>query len=100
MESYTSEIMLFPSHSPSFPIPRRWMECDGQLLDIKEYATLFSLLGTKYGGDGKTNFSTTAVQRIIDKLTEDPSWRGLRETGSGRPRKTTAKEDEKIVQKQ
>jgi hypothetical protein len=48
-------------------------------------------------GDGKTNFSTTAVQNIIDKLTEDPSWRGLREVGSGAPRKTTAKEDEKIV---
>ncbi|UTW13138.1 phage tail protein [Marinobacterium rhizophilum] len=38
-----------------FP-PRGWAFCDGQLLAIAQYSSLFSLLGTKYGGDGRTTF--------------------------------------------
>ena len=36
--------------------PQGWLPCDGRLLPIGQYQDLFSLLGTKYGGDGKTNF--------------------------------------------
>ena len=36
--------------------PRNWAECDGQLLQIAQYQALFSLLGTTYGGDGRTTF--------------------------------------------
>ena len=36
---------------------RNWMACEGQLLPISEYSALFSLLGTTYGGDGRTNFA-------------------------------------------
>lgn len=36
--------------------PRGWALCDGQLLQIASYQTLFSLLGTQYGGDGRTTF--------------------------------------------
>ncbi|MCB0706366.1 MAG: phage tail protein [Saprospiraceae bacterium] len=37
--------------------PRYWMKCDGQLLPITQYQTLFSLIGTIYGGDGRTTFA-------------------------------------------
>ncbi len=36
--------------------PRDWADCDGQLLSISQNAALFSLLGTTYGGDGRTTF--------------------------------------------
>ena len=37
--------------------PRGWAFCDGGLLRINEYQALFSLIGTNYGGDGRTNFA-------------------------------------------
>jgi microcystin-dependent protein len=48
--------------------PRSWAFCDGQLLSISSYSALFSILGTTYGGDGRTTFALpdlrgrTAVQ--------------------------------------
>ena len=36
--------------------PRGWAKCEGQLLPISQYNALFSLLGTTYGGDGRTTF--------------------------------------------
>ncbi len=42
----------------SFPIiPRGWAACNGQLLGIAQNQALFSLLGTAYGGDGRTTFA-------------------------------------------
>lgn len=37
--------------------PRGWAFCDGQILPIRQYTALFSLLGTYYGGDGVTTFA-------------------------------------------
>jgi microcystin-dependent protein len=37
--------------------PRNWALCDGQILPINQYQALFSLLGTTYGGDGRTTFA-------------------------------------------
>ncbi|MFI1744461.1 phage tail protein [Thalassobellus sediminis] len=37
--------------------PRGWAFCDGQLLSISQNSALFSLLGTTYGGDGRTTFA-------------------------------------------
>jgi microcystin-dependent protein len=37
--------------------PRGWALCDGQILPINQNQSLFSLLGTTYGGDGRTNFA-------------------------------------------
>ncbi|MDP0491846.1 MAG: tail fiber protein [Verrucomicrobiota bacterium JB023] len=37
--------------------PRGWALCDGQILPISQYSALFSLLGTMYGGDGRTSFA-------------------------------------------
>lgn len=36
--------------------PRGWALCDGQLLDIASNSALFSIMGTTYGGDGRTTF--------------------------------------------
>ena len=41
---------------------RGWAECDGQLLPISTYSALFSLLGTTYGGDGRTTFGLPDLQ--------------------------------------
>lgn len=37
--------------------PRGWALCNGQLLPINQYQALFSILGTTYGGDGRTTFA-------------------------------------------
>lgn len=37
--------------------PRGWAQCDGQILPINQNQSLFSLLGTTYGGDGRTTFA-------------------------------------------
>lgn len=53
MEPFLGEIRIF-----SFGlIPRGWAACNGQLLSIAQNSALFSLLGTQYGGDGRTNFA-------------------------------------------
>lgn len=38
-------------------VPKGWAPCDGQLLPISQNTALFSLLGTTYGGDGKSTFA-------------------------------------------
>lgn len=53
MEPYTGEIRIFPGNFA----PLGWMFCQGQLLSIGEYDTLYTLLGTRYGGDGLTTFA-------------------------------------------
>jgi microcystin-dependent protein len=52
MEPFIAEIIMFGG---SFA-PRGWAFCDGQLLSIAENSALFSILGTDYGGDGRTTF--------------------------------------------
>lgn len=36
--------------------PREWLPCEGQILPISQYVQLYQLLGTTFGGDGKTTF--------------------------------------------
>ncbi len=42
--------------------PKGWAQCDGQILPISQNTAHFSLLGTTYGGDGKTNFALPNLQ--------------------------------------
>ena len=51
-EPFVGEIRMFAG---SFA-PRGWAFCDGQLLAVSQSDALFSLLGTIYGGDGRTTF--------------------------------------------
>lgn len=38
-------------------VPRGWAACNGQILQINQYQVLFAILGTTYGGDGRTTFA-------------------------------------------
>src|SRR5690349_8719535 len=51
-EPFLGEVKLV---SFNFP-PKGWAQCDGQLLQINQNQALFSLLGTTYGGDGRTTY--------------------------------------------
>lgn len=52
-EPFIGQIQLFAGNFA----PRNWALCDGQLLAISSYQALFSILGTTYGGDGRTSFA-------------------------------------------
>lgn len=52
-EPFVGEVRWFAGNFA----PRGWAKCDGQLLPINQYQALFSLLGTIYGGDGRTTFA-------------------------------------------
>lgn len=52
-EPYLSEIRIFGFNFA----PRGWAQCNGQLLPINQNQTLYALLGTTYGGDGRTSFA-------------------------------------------
>jgi microcystin-dependent protein len=45
--------------------PINWMVCEGQTLPIQQYAALFSLVGTQYGGNGTTNFQVPNLQGAV-----------------------------------
>jgi microcystin-dependent protein len=57
-DPFVAEIRIFPFNFA----PRGWAFCDGQLLPISQNTALFSLLGTTYGGDGKSNFALPNMQ--------------------------------------
>lgn len=53
--------------------PRGWADCNGQLLPISQNTALFSLLGTSYGGDGRTTFALPNLQdRVSISLGQGP----------------------------
>ena len=52
-QPYVGEIRMFAGNFA----PAGWMFCEGQLLPISEYETLFTLIGTTYGGDGQSTFA-------------------------------------------
>lgn len=52
-QPYVGEIRMFAGNFA----PAGWMMCEGQLLPISEYETLFVLIGTTYGGDGQETFA-------------------------------------------
>jgi microcystin-dependent protein len=57
-DQFVAEIRIFPFNFP----PTGWAFCDGQLLPISQNTALFSLLGTTYGGDGKSTFGLPDMQ--------------------------------------
>lgn len=52
-DPFVAEIRIFAGNFA----PKGWARCDGQLLPISQNTALFSLLGTFYGGDGKSTFA-------------------------------------------
>ena len=55
---FVAEIRIFPFNFA----PKGWAFCDGQILPLSQNTALFSLLGTTYGGDGKSNFALPNMQ--------------------------------------
>ncbi len=64
-EPFTAEIRIFAGNFA----PRGWAFCDGQLLPISQNTALFSLIGTTYGGDGR---STTALPNLKGRAPMHP----------------------------
>lgn len=58
MANYIAEIRMFAGNFA----PKGWAFCNGQLLPIAQNTALFSLLGTTYGGDGRTTFALPDLQ--------------------------------------
>ncbi|MFN7940401.1 MAG: tail fiber protein [Thermoanaerobaculia bacterium] len=57
-DPFVAEIRIFPFNFA----PRGWAWCDGQLMPLSQNTALFSLLGTTYGGDGKSTFGLPDLQ--------------------------------------
>ncbi len=57
-DQFVAEIRIFPFNFA----PIQWALCNGQILPISQYSALFSLLGTNFGGDGKSNFGLPNLQ--------------------------------------
>ena len=57
-DPFVAEVRIFPFNFA----PRGWAFCNGQLLPLSQNTALFSLLGTTYGGDGKSNFALPNLQ--------------------------------------
>jgi microcystin-dependent protein len=57
-DPFVAEIRIFPFNFP----PKGWAFCDGQLMPISQNTALFSLVGTFYGGDGKSTFALPDLQ--------------------------------------
>jgi microcystin-dependent protein len=70
-EPFLGEIMFFAGNFA----PRNWASCDGQLLPIAQHDALFSLLGTTYGGDGRTTFGIPDMRGRV--LMDDGNGPGL-----------------------
>ncbi len=57
-DPFVAEIRIFPFNFA----PKGWAFCDGQILPLSQNTALFSLLGTTYGGNGKSNFALPNMQ--------------------------------------
>src|SRR5215207_5539678 len=57
-DQFVAEIRIFPFNFP----PKGWAFCDGQLMPLSQNTALFALLGTTYGGDGKSTFALPDLQ--------------------------------------
>lgn len=57
-DPFVAEIRIFPFNFA----PKGWAWCNGQLMPISQNTALFSLLGTTYGGDGKSTFALPNLQ--------------------------------------
>ncbi len=67
-DAYVGEIRQFASNY----CPRDWAPANGALLQISQYSALFSLLGTTYGGDGRTSFALPNIGAPVQGASPAP----------------------------
>lgn len=60
MEYYIGQVALFPYGYA----PRGWMLCNGTVINISGQERLYSLIGTRFGGDGKSNFRLPDLRNV------------------------------------
>jgi microcystin-dependent protein len=61
MDAFYGEIRIFAGNYP----PENWAFCDGAQLSILQYQALYSVIGTQFGGDGKTTFALPNLQGCV-----------------------------------
>jgi microcystin-dependent protein len=76
-DPFVAEIRMFPFNFP----PKGWAWCDGQLMPISQNTALFALLGTVYGGDGKTTFALPDLQGRVPMQPGQGQGLSLRDLG-------------------
>jgi microcystin-dependent protein len=69
-EPFIGETRAFPYDF----IPQGWAPCQGQLLPIPEYVPLFTLLSTRYGGDGSTCFGLPKIEPLAAENGTSLTW--------------------------
>lgn len=60
-EVFIGQVMLFAGNF----VPQGYVACDGSLLDMQEFASLYNLIGTTYGGDGNSNFAVPDLRNRV-----------------------------------
>lgn len=76
-DPFLAEIRMFPFNFP----PTGWAFCDGQLMPISQNTALFALLGTVYGGDGKSTFALPNLQGSVPMQAGQGQGLSLRDLG-------------------
>lgn len=76
-DQFIAEIRIFPFNFA----PTGWATCDGQLIPISQNTALFSLLGTTYGGDGKSTFALPNLQGSVPMQQGQGQGLSLRDLG-------------------
>jgi len=76
-DQFVAEIRIFPFNFP----PTGWAFCDGQLMPISQNTALFALLGTTYGGDGKSTFALPNLQGSVPMQPGQGQGLSLRDLG-------------------
>ena len=84
-QPFLSQIEAFPFNFA----PKGWALCAGQLMPINQNPALFSLLGTTFGGDGRTNFALPDLRgRLASSFGQGPGLANYT-LGSGAARRHT-----------
>jgi microcystin-dependent protein len=78
-DPFVAEIRIFAGNFP----PTGWAFCNGQILPISQNTALFSLLGTNYGGDGKSTFALPDLRQRMPLHAGYSQWPGLSPYGVG-----------------
>ncbi|HEX8319988.1 phage tail protein [Longimicrobium sp.] len=76
-DQFLAEIRIFPFNFP----PTGWAFCNGQLMPLSQNTALFALLGTVYGGDGKSTFALPDLQGSAPMQPGQGSGLSLRDLG-------------------
>src|ERR1700749_2390522 len=76
-DPFVAEIRMFPFNFA----PKGWAFCNGQLLPLSQNTALFSLLGTTYGGDGKSTFALPDMQGNVPMQPGQGQGLSLRDLG-------------------